>query len=64
MASFGALIDADPDAFYSNAEKKLEKNMDKVDFYLTEDGIVFYLSPGIIAPEETGAVSFEIQYQF
>ena len=64
QASFAALIDADPDAFYSNAEKKLEKNLDKVDFYLTEDGIAFYLSPGIIAPEETGAVSFAITYVF
>ena len=62
--SFSALIDADEEAFYSNAKKKLEKNLDKVDFYLTEDGIVFYLSPGIIAPEETGAVSFEIAYDF
>ena len=64
QASFGALIDAEPDAFYSNAEKKLEKNLDEVDFYLTEEGIVFYLSPGIIAPPETGAVSFEITYEF
>jgi len=62
--SFTALIDADPDAFYSNAEKKLKNNLDEVDFYLTESGIVFYLSPGIIAPEETGAVSFEIKYEF
>lgn len=62
--SFLALVDADPDAFYSSAEKKLERNIDKVDFYLTEDGIAFYLSPGIIAPEETGAVSFEITYGF
>jgi len=62
--SFGALIDEDPDAFFVNAEKKLEKNIDEVDFYLTEDGIVFYISPGIIAPEETGAVSFEITYEF
>jgi len=64
QASFAALIDAEPDAFYSNAEKKLEKNLDEVNFYLTEEGIVFYLSPGIIAPPETGAVSFEITYEF
>lgn len=62
--SFLALADKDPEAFYSNVEKKLEKNLDKVDFYLTEDGIAFYLSPGIIAPEETGAVSFVITYAF
>ena len=35
--------------------------MTEGEFY---ERIVFYLSPGIIAPEETGAVSFEIQYQF
>ena len=63
-ASFGALIDADPDAFYVNAEDKLEKHLDEVDFYLTENGIAFYLSPGVIAPEETGAISFEITYDF
>ena len=62
--SFKALIDTDPDAFDPNAEKKLERNLDQVDFYLTENGIVFYLSPGIIAPPETGAVSFEITYEF
>lgn len=62
--SFGALIDADPGAFYSNAKSRLAKNLDKVDFYLTEDGIAFYLSPDTIAPPETGAVSFEITYSF
>lgn len=64
LMSFTALIDADEDAFYHNAESKLEKNLDKVDFYLTKTGIAFYLSPDIIAPPETGAVSFEITYQF
>ena len=63
-ASFTALIEAEPDEFYSNAKKKLKSNLDEVDFYLTESGIVFYLSPGIIAPEEAGAVSFEIKYEF
>ena len=62
--SFEALIDADPDAFYSNAKSRLAKCLDEVDFYLTEDGIVFYLSPDTIAPPETGAVSFAIQYEF
>ena len=64
QVSFQALIDADPDAFYPNAKKKLERSLDQVDFYLTEKGIVFYLSPDVIAPPETGAVSFEITYQF
>lgn len=62
--SFEALIQADSDAFYSDAESRLKKNLDKVDFYLTKNGIAFYLSPGVIAPDEVGAVSFEITYQF
>lgn len=63
-ASFEALIDADEDAFYSDAESRLAKNLNQVQFYLTDSGIVFYLSPGIIAPAATGAVSFEIAYTF
>ena len=63
-ASFAAMIDADPGSFYKDAANRLERNIDQVDFYLTEDGIVFYLSPGIIAPPETGAVSFAIAYEF
>ena len=63
-ASFGAMIDAEPDAFYQDAEKRLGKNMDEIGFYLTRDGIAFYLSPGILAPAESGVISFEIEYRF
>ena len=62
--SFGALIDADPGAFYANAKSRLLKYMDEVYFYLTGDGITFYLSPDTIAPPETGTVSFAITYDF
>lgn len=62
--SFAAMIDADPGAFYKDAKSKLAKYLDEVNFYLTEEGITFYLSPDTIAPPEAGAVSFEIQYQF
>ena len=62
-ASFAALIEADEDAFYSDAESRLARSLNQVQFYLTDSGIVFYLSPGIIAPAATGAVSFEIAYQ-
>ena len=64
QASFTALIQADQASFYSDAESRLQKNLEQVQFYLTENGIVFYLSPGILAPAETGVVSFEIAYQF
>ena len=62
LAGFGALIAADEDAFYSRAEKKLKQNLDQVKYYLTENGISFYLEAGIIAPEEAGRISFEIVY--
>ncbi|MDO4531321.1 MAG: stalk domain-containing protein [Bacillota bacterium] len=63
-ASFGAMIDAEPDAFYKDAKSRLQKAMDEVGFYLTREGIAFYLAPGILAPEESGVISFEIDYQF
>lgn len=62
LAGFGAVIAADEDAFDSKAEKKLKQNLDQVGYYLTEDGIGFYLEAGIIAPEEAGRISFEIVY--
>ncbi len=61
--SFGALIEEKPASFYSNAEDRLEQYMDEVGFYLTKDGIGFYLPPETIAPNETGIVSFSVKYE-
>lgn len=62
LAGFGALIAQGADAFYAKAEKKLEQNLDQVQYYLTESGIGFYLEAGIIAPEEAGRIAFEVPY--
>lgn len=62
--SFGTLIDEKPTGFYSDAKKRLEKCMDKVGFYLTADGIAFYLPPETIAPKEAGIISFTMKYEF
>ena len=35
-------------------EKKLKQNLNQVGYYLTENGIGFYLEAGLIAPEEAG----------
>lgn len=64
LASFRAILEEKPDAFYADAEKRLEQNLEQVQFYLTEDGIVFYLSPGVLAPQEAGIVSFAVEYEF
>lgn len=63
-AGFQALIDEKPAAFYSDAGTKLERSLASVGFYLTEDGIVFYLPPESIAPADAGLVAFEVEYDF
>ncbi|WP_312071505.1 stalk domain-containing protein [Anaerotignum propionicum] len=62
MTSFGALIDEKPAGFYSNAKARLEKNLDIVGFYVTKDGLGFYLPPETIAPNEAGIISFTVKY--
>lgn len=57
---FTALIDQNPDAFYSDAKDRLAKNLDKVGFYLDQNAVVFYLNSGTIAPENAGTIAFSI----
>lgn len=61
--SFEALIDAKPTSFYSDAKKRLERALDEVDFYLTKDGIAFYLPAETIAPKDAGVVSFTLKFE-
>lgn len=63
ISSFGALIGESPSNFYPDAKKRLEECMDEVGYYLTKDGIGFYLPPETIAPNETGIISFIIKYE-
>ena len=57
---FSALIDQNPDAFYSDAKDRLSKNLDEVGFYLDNNAVVFYLNSGIIAPESAGVIAFSV----
>lgn len=57
---FSALIDQNPDAFYSDAKDRLDKNLDEVGFYLDKNTVVFYLNSGIIAPESAGVIAFSV----
>lgn len=61
--TFESLIDQSPDSFYNDAKTRLGKHMDDIGFYLTEEGVGFYLAPNIIAPNETGILSFWVQYE-
>lgn len=57
---FSALIDQNPDTFYSDAKDRLDKNLDEVGFYLDKNAVVFYLNSGIIAPESAGVIAFSV----
>mgnify|MGYP005805845383 CR=1 FL=1 len=61
-AGFSAIIDAAPSAFYSDAKSRLANALDQAAFYVSEDGITFFLNPGIIAPAEAGIISFSVPY--
>lgn len=61
--SFRALINAKPESFYKDADVKIDGYLDDVDFYLTKEGIGFYLPPRTIAPNEMGIISFTVEYQ-
>lgn len=60
--SFLALMHAGPTGFYADGESRLQQHLDHVEFYLTKDGIGFFLQPGTIAPVETGIISFSVKY--
>lgn len=61
---FLALIRQKPDAFYSDAESRLNKNIDDCGFYLTEKGITFFLNPGILASRDAGVIGFNVIYSY
>ena len=62
-AGFGAMIAEQPKGFYADADKRLAEHLDEVGFYLTAEGIVFFLPPGVIAPADAGVVAFTVEYE-
>lgn len=63
-SGFLAMIQEKPDAFYRDAETRLEQQLANAGFYLTENGATFYLPPESIAPAEAGMPAFEVTYDF
>lgn len=61
---FLTLIHANPDGFYRDAERRLAEHLDEVGFYLTGNGITFFLNPDIIAPPDAGIVAFSVAYAY
>lgn len=61
---FLTLIHKNPDGFYKDAERRLAEHLDEVGFYLTGNGITFFLNPDIIAPQDAGIVAFSVAYAY
>lgn len=61
---FLALIAQKEDAFYSDAESRLVKNLDNTGFYLTENGITFFMNPGILTSRDAGVIGFHVVYSY
>ncbi len=61
---FLAIIAQNPSAFYDDAKTRLSKYLDKVGYYLTNDGIVFYINPEMIASQEAGVVAFSVAFDW
>lgn len=59
-----ALINQKPSAFYSDAQSRLDKNLDDSGFYLTKDGIAFFMNPGILAERDAGVIGFSVSYSY
>lgn len=61
---FLAIIAENPNAFYDDAKKRLSQSLDDVGYYLTKNGIVFYVNPETIAEAEAGIVAFSVAFDW
>ena len=56
-AAFAKKFAQDPRGYWENAKDIVEKTkLADIGYYLTEDGVVFYLDPYIVAPYAAGFV--------
>lgn len=60
--NFTNIIKASPEAYYDDAITTLSDNLEYLNYYLTENGIVFYFQPYIISPYETSYPQFTLMY--
>lgn len=58
---FGALIEEEPEEFYENAQELVPEAMKNVEYYVTEDRVIFFLNPYEIAPYAAGYVEIVVE---
>lgn len=62
LTSFLALAEESPNKFNDDVEDDIEDHLEDVTFYVTDDAIGFLMPSGLIAPENSGVIGFEITY--
>lgn len=64
IQSFESIINAYPDKFHSNALDILHSRLSDIGFYLTPEGIVFFMPDGILGDYDIGFVSFLVNFDY
>ncbi len=64
VQGFSEIISKDPLLFYTAADLLLEFYSNNIHFYLTSQGVVFYIVPETIANHEAGIIAFEVLYDY
>ena len=59
---FSQLINLSPENYFSDAKEILPRTVSLESFYLTEEALVLYYNPGIIAPDAHGVISITVDY--
>ena len=58
--SFLERINSEPDKFYHDAIMLLDSATEKLNWYLADDGVHFFINPSVIAPVSQGVIEVVI----
>lgn len=64
VKGFSEIMSKDPLLFYTAGDLLLEFYSNNIHFYLTSEGVMFYIVPETIANHEAGIIAFEVIYDY
>lgn len=62
--SFNAVVQQEISQFYNGVFDIIKNSLSEVGFYLTPEGVVFYITEGVLASYDKGAVSFVVEFNY
>lgn len=62
IEGFSTLITEQPDSYFEDAKETVTKSADKINFYLSNKGLVFFFNPYDIAPYAAGAPEYTLTF--